>query len=170
MKLVGVLGPSNIKESKNMRKVCEDISCALIKHKFGAIISPDKKSTAEYFAKVFKKQKGSFLVGTDYSDDKDCGYKGLNRDICDELWNCETWENQPKFLVNESKALIVLDLSVGVTWELCLTKFYWSGSGGKIFIITETNKERLPEYMNKSLPIEYISINELDDKLKVLAE
>jgi hypothetical protein len=170
MELIAIAGPSSLKETKELNKVCKDVANILVNNNYGAIISPDKKSTAELFALEFKKIKGSHLVGIDYQNDTALGYAGLNKEIVDELIDCKTWENQPKTIIQKSKALVVLGLSVGVTWEICLTKFYWHDKKSRIFIITETNNEKLPKYLSNSLPIEYISIKELDKKIKELRD
>jgi hypothetical protein len=168
MEYIGIVGPSSLKETPELNKACKIISETLVKYKYGAIISPDIDSTAELFAKEFKKNKKSFILGIHYEDDTANNYSGLNRSISDKVIDCKTWENQPKTLVINSKAIIVLGLSVGVTWELCLTRFFWSNTKNKIFIIKETNNERLPDYLADALPIEYISVNDLDKHIKKL--
>jgi len=160
---VGILGPSNFKRDEKFRKIISRIAMILISKKHDIIISPDKDSIAELFALEFKKV-GGFIVGIDYKDDADLGYSGLNRQICDKLISCETWENQPKAMVSNADAFIVLGLSVGVTWEICLTKFYWKDKR-KIFVIKETCKDKLPSYLLRALPIQYIPIKELEEKL-----
>lgn len=161
--IIGILGPSKLEKHNKFERSCKEISKILASKGLQIIISPDKKSLAEFFAMEFKKG-GGFVIGVDYEDDTDLGYLGLNRNICDKLIHCKTWENQPKVLIKNSDILIVLGLSVGVTWEICLTKFYWASKKNKIFIIKETCKDKLPAYLMKSLPIEYISIKELDKK------
>ncbi|MDP2672688.1 MAG: hypothetical protein Q8O84_02665 [Nanoarchaeota archaeon] len=164
---IGIIGPSKLDKGKKMTKMVGEIAEIVSKKNVSIIISPDKNSTAELFASEFKKRNGK-IIGIDYKDDTDLGYAGLNREICDELISCETWENQPKYLVKNSDVLIVLGLSVGVTWEICLTKFYWSYPKQRIFIIKELVSDKLPKILNKSLSIEYISYKQLKNKLNLI--
>ena len=160
--IVGVIGPSKLSGKENLKNYNK---LAKILAKNEIIISPDKKSTAELFTKYYKENKGHKILGIDYKNDTDNGYIGLDREMCDELIDCNSWENQPKELVKRSKHLIVLGLSVGVTWEICLTKFYWPDPKSRVFVIKELCKDKFPRYLEKSLPIEYISIKNL--KLRI---
>ena len=161
---IGIIGPSKLENNSTLEKAYAQIAKIIYSKNASIIISPDKNSTAELFAKEFKKINGN-IVGVDYKDDTDLGYAGLNREICDRLISCETWENQPKVLVKNSDFLIVLGLSVGVTWEICLAKFYWTSPLKRIFIIKDLVKDKLPKSLNNSLPIEYISIKKLEKKI-----
>lgn len=161
MHRIGIIGPTKFELSEKEKKICENIAKDMSK-RCEIVISPDKKSTVEFFTQTYKKEGGKKVIGIDYDDDTEQGYVGLDRDICNQLINCETWENQPKELIKNSDHVLVLGLSIGVTWELCLTKFYWYQQPQKrIFIIKELVKEKLPSYMNKNLNIDYISYKEL---------
>ncbi|MDP2628377.1 MAG: hypothetical protein Q8P15_00575 [Nanoarchaeota archaeon] len=159
MAKIGILGPSKLSKGKRDLENIKKIAKIIANKKEEIIISPDKKSTAEFFAIEYKKNKGQKIIGIDYKDDRDNKYKGLNRKICDKLINVKTWENQPKELIKKADKIISLGLSIGVLWEICLTKFY--NHNIKILIIKELNKDKLPRIMEKELNIKYTSINKL---------
>lgn len=163
MKLIGIIGPTKLEATEELKKVCRDVSEILTKKKYSVLLNPTSGSTVEFFGKEFKMQSGK-IKGIVFDDNSE-GYPKQNRNICDDFLHCSTWENQPRDLVRNSQHLIVLGFSIGTTWEMCMPKFYWTDKQSKIFIIKEALKERLPRYMEELLPIVYVTAEELDNHL-----
>ncbi|MFH0798502.1 MAG: hypothetical protein V1906_03765 [Candidatus Woesearchaeota archaeon] len=158
-KPIGIIGPTKLELTEELKKVCKDVSGILVKKKYSVLLNPTLGSTVEFFGKEFKNQDGK-VEGIVF-DDNTGGYPLQNRGICDSFLHCITWENQPRDLVRNSGHLVVLGFSIGTTWEICMTKFYWGDKQGKVFIMKETMKERLPKYMEELLPIIYVTSEEL---------
>jgi len=167
MVLIGVLGPSKFKSSKKIEIAANNIVETLSSAKFDILISPDKQSTAEFIANKAKDKIK--IIGINYQDDTDNDYKGLNRELCDELIDVKTWENQPKELIKRADSLIILGLGVGVVWEICLTKFYRKEKC-KVIILTDVTTEKLPKSLNQELPIIYTTSDKLKEHLAELNE
>lgn len=163
MKPIGIIGPTKLEITEELNKVCREVSNILVKKKYSVLLNPTLGSTVEFFGKEFKRQNGK-IEGIVFDENTEC-YPDQNRGICDNFLRCSTWENQPRDLVKNSEHLIVLGFSIGTTWEMCMPKFYWSGKQGKIFVMKETMKERLPKYMEELLPIVYVTAEELNGYL-----
>ncbi len=163
-KIIGLICPSDPKYSakKKVEKILEKVSQIILEKDYSVIISPDKKSTAEKFAKIYKKQGGNKLIGIMYADDKIGGYPGLNRVICDKNINCKTYELQPGVLVRKSDDIVCAGLSNGVFWEMCMVKYIWGKrKKSKVYVIKELVKKQIPKEIKKFVPIKYISIKDL---------
>jgi len=58
---------------------------------------------------------------------------------------------------------VCVGYAVGALIEICYTKWF---KPKPVYIITDIDSEKLPFVMEKELDINYISISELDKKLK----
>lgn len=164
IKTIGLIGPSDPKISnrKKLKTILEQIAEIFLEKNYSVILSPDKKSTAENFAKIYKKKGGRKLIGISYKDDRIGGYSGLNRQICDKNIDCKTYELQPGVLIRESNDLVCVGLSNGVFWELCMIKYCWSRrKNSRVYVIKELVKDTIPKEIKKFVSLKFISINEL---------
>ena len=176
-----MLGPSGNYDSAMVEEISNLLSKILVDGGYGAIINPMRGTAPEAFGITFKKYEGSSLTGVVYDDGRAVGtYDQLtqgtdfhNRDICDALITCASWQEQPKTLVINSKHLVALGLSTGVNWELSLPKFYWrlnSGEAapnptGRIFLLKELILANYPICLSKDMGLESISIKQLRQAL-----
>ena len=165
---IGIIGPTKIDEfckligmKKNKYiKAIINISRLLKNHEI--ILTTDKNSVAEIFAKEYKKAGGKKVVGIVPRDDKEFGYSWINLSVCDEIINCGTWRNQPEKLCEESNIILCLGFSPGSLIEIAYTKWF---KVKKILILKELISKELPEEINKKLNIKYISIRDLKNEL-----
>jgi len=158
--MIGIIGPSNYTETEEKIKIFNKLSKILIANNLGIVFTPTIEGTTEAFAKVYKQNGGKEIIGMEFKDSTYHGYPGLNIDLCSKTIEIPTWENQPKALVQNSEHLIVLGLSTGTIWEMCLSKFFLKNPG-KVFVIKELVQEQLPSSLLKELPIEYISLENI---------
>ena len=171
MDLVGVIGPTKGYDREKVERVSRHLSKILINAGYAAIINPTVGSSPELFGQVFKSFPDSHLVGIIYNDPLIDGYE-LQIGAYDKPIYCETWEDQPRVLVQNARHLVALGISSGTNWEISLTKFYWRlgrpapNQGGRVFMLTDLEKERYPDRLNESLKIEYVSIEELARELR----
>ncbi len=155
---LGIIGPSKLREKEKIKRVAELI--ARLGHEI--IITPDKGSASEYFAQVYKANNGKKIYEVIPLDDKEFGYAFMNTSL-GEIINCKTWRNQPEKLNEECKALLCIGYAVGVLAEIAYTKWF---KPKPVYIIKELISTKLPEEINKSLDIRYVSIDELGKLLK----
>ncbi len=163
--MIGIIGPSKFQVTENKLNILNEISKILIENKLSIILTPTFNGATEALAKCYKKNQGKRIIGISFKNENHHGYPGLNRNLCNQIIDVETWEDQPKTLIKDSNHLIVLGFSTGTIWELCLPKFYWSDKNKKIFIIKELINEQLPSSLMQELPIEYISVKDLQHRI-----
>ena len=172
MKIV-VIAPSKIdylaktlnKTEDEIKEMFTEIVKVLIKNDMEIVITPDKNSPLEFVGKEYLKLKGKKLFEVIPTEDTEFGYKEWVNDELGEIISCKTWRNQPETTNEVTDLLICLGYGVGVTIEICYTKWFKSKP---VFIIKELVSSELPDEINESLDIRYISINELDEKLRNL--
>ncbi|MEK6816576.1 MAG: hypothetical protein AABY09_03105 [Nanoarchaeota archaeon] len=160
MDTIGIIGSTKLEQTAELVQLCKDVSGILVKKGYAVLLNPSTGSTVDFFGREFKRQKGS-VTGIIFDCNTE-GYPELDKGICDGFLHCCTWESQPRDLVKNSRHLIVLGFSIGTTWEMCMSKFYWNDKQSRIFVMKETLKERLPKYMEELLPIVYVTAKELD--------
>ncbi len=166
---IAVIGPDvkkvceilNIEEPDYYSKVRE-VAEYLAKTEHEIVITPNKKSSVEFFAEAYSEEDGKKIIGVIPKDDTEFGTLMLNKHICDETINCKTWRNAPETLLENSNIVLVLGFGPGTLVELCYTKWF---KVDNVFVIKDLITQKLPEELNE-LGIEYIGIDELKDKIK----
>lgn len=121
------------------------------------LITPDKGSVSEFFAKKYLENKGQKVFNLVPKDDKEFGLDWMNLNI-GEIINCGTWRNQPEKFNEESDILLCCGWAVGVLAEIAYSKWF---KPKRIYIINELISQKLPEELNKSLNLKYISYKDL---------
>jgi len=159
---IGIIGPSKLKKKNEISKIAKII--AQSGHE--VVLTPDKGSTSEFFGLEYIKNKGKKVYSVLPLDDKEFGYFWVNTDLGEQV-NCKTWRNQPEKLDEESDVLVSLGHAVGGIIEMCYTKWFRDkDKKTPIYVIIDIDNEKLPNVMEKELDIHYISIDELEGKLK----
>lgn len=152
---IGIIGPSKLRNEKLVLKVAE------ILKNYEVVLTPDKGSVSEFFAKEYLKLNGKKIFEVVPEDDKEFGYSWLNVDLGEKI-NCGTWRNQPEKLNEETDVLISLGYSVGGLIEICYSKWF---NKKPVYILREFIDCELPKELEDSLDLKYIEINELEKVL-----
>lgn len=169
---IGVIAPSKIsyiadatgKSEAEVKNMLSEVADILAENKAELIITPDKNSPLEFIGKQYLKLKGKVNEVLPL-DDKEFGYKEwVNVDLGEAI-NCGTWRNQPEKTNEVTDMLICVGYGVGVLIEICYSKWF---KPKPIFIIKELVSSELPIEVNQSLDLRYISIKELDNRIKGL--
>jgi len=157
---IGIIGPSKLKDKKNISRIAKII--ASLGHE--VILTPDKGSTSEFFAKEYLEAKGKKVFEIVPLDDKEFGYSWINLELGENI-NCGIWRNQPEKLNEECEILVCLGYSAGGLAEIAYSKWFPKGKPKKpVYIIEEFVSGKLPEEIN--LNLKYISIDKLEEELK----
>ncbi|MCX6748398.1 MAG: hypothetical protein NT076_02235 [Candidatus Pacearchaeota archaeon] len=163
---IGIIGPSKIEYveqiNRNSKELINEVAEFIAKSKNPIFITPDKGSVSEYFAKKYIEFNGKKVFEIIPLDDKEFGLSWVNLNFWEHI-NCGTWRNQPEKLNEETEALICLGYSVGGLIEIAYTKWF---NKKPVYIIKELISSKLPEEINKSLDLKYISVSELKEILK----
>ena len=104
---IGIIGPSKLKEKQKILKIAKIIA----KSGNEVVLTPDKGSTSEYFAKEYIKNNGKKIYSVLPLDDKERGYSWVNTDLGEKV-NCGTWRNQLEKLDEETDALVSIGQAV----------------------------------------------------------
>ncbi len=155
---IGIIGPSKVRAKNEISKIAKIIA----ESGNEVVLTADKGSSSEFFAKEYIKNHGKKVYSVVPLNDKEFGYSWVNTKLGEQI-NCGTWENQPERLDKETEALVSIGHSVGGIIEMCYTKWF---KPKPIYVITDIDFEKLPKIMEKELNVNYISISELEDKLK----
>ena len=153
---IGIIGPSKLDNSK--KDIILEIAKKLIKHDIYLV--PDKGSVSEFFAKEYLKAGGKKVYEIIPLKDNEFGYDWINLKL-GKIINCGTWRNQPEKLNEETHALICLGYSTGGLIEMGYSKWF---NPKPIYIIKELISKELPEEIEKSLDLRYISYKNLEIK------
>lgn len=157
---VGIIGPSKLKDFYNVNQIAKII--ASLKHE--VVLTPDKGSSSEYFAKEYLNAGGRKVYEIVPLDDKEFGYSWINLEFGEKI-NCGTWRNQPEKLNEECDVLLCLGYSAGGLAEMAYTKWFPKGKAKKpIYIVEEMVSAKLPSEID--LDLRYLSIAELEKVLK----
>lgn len=165
-KTIGLIIPSDPKYSrrKGVKEVLNTVSKILAEKNYSIIISPDKNSGAETFAKIHLKntKDKSKLIGILYPDANVGGYPGLNKTICGKNIYCRTYELQPGLLIKKSDDVICAGFSLGVFWEMCMARYVWfRRTNSRIYVLKDLVKKPVPPEIASKIPIRYISLKQL---------
>lgn len=154
---IGIIGPSKLREKDKISKLAKIIA----ESKYKIVITPDKGSSSEFFAQEYIKNHGKKVYEIVPEDDKEFGYDWLNLNLGEHI-NCGIWRNQPEKLNEETDALLCVGYSAGGLIEIGYSKWFHPKP---IYIIKELISGKLPEEIEKSLDLRYISIDELSKEL-----
>lgn len=157
---IGIIGPSKLKDED--KKYISKLAKIVAEKNIEIVLTPDKNSSSEYFAKKYTEYNGKKVFSVIPLDDKEFGYFWINLNIGEKI-NCNVWRNQPEKLNEECDALLCIGYSVGGLAEIAYTK--WFGKK-PVYIISEIEKEKLPFKINKLLDINYVNISEFENLLK----
>jgi len=163
---IGIVGPSNLDYLNDVNPHYEDIlgkiakSLAFDQHEI--LVTPDKGSVSEFFAKKFLEFGGKKVYSVLPLEDKEFGYDWVNTKIGTSI-NCFNWRNQPEKLNEESEVLLVLGYAVGGMIEIGYSKWFKPKT---VFIVKDLVSKELPRELNRSLKIEYIGFGEVGARLK----
>jgi len=157
---IGIIGPSKLKDFYNITHIAKII--ASLKHEI--ILTPDRGSSSEHFAKEYLNAGGKKVYEIVPLEDKEFGYSWINLDLGEKI-NCGTWRNQPEKLNEECDILLCLGYSAGGLAEMAYTKWFPKGKAKKpVYIIEELISVELPNEID--LDLRYISINEIEKILR----
>ncbi len=160
----GIIGPAKLNSltdvNKNSMMILKELAKVIAESKNEIVITPDKGSVSEFFAKEYLNQGGRKIYSVIPLDDKEFGYGWVNTEIGENI-NCSTWRNQPEKLNEESDALLCLGFSESVLIEISYSKWFHPKA---VYVIKEFISQELPREAIKKLNLEYISYK--DFKLK----
>ena len=161
---IGIIGPAKLSSltdiNKNSLIILNEISKNVAKSGNEIVITPDKGSVSEFFAKGYLNQGGKKVYSVIPLDDKEFGYGWINTEIGENI-NCSTWRNQPEKLNEETDILLCLGYAEGVLIEIAYSKWFKPKA---VYVIKEFISQELPRESIKKLHLEYISYK--DFKLK----
>lgn len=161
---IGIIGPTKLSSLEEINKKAIEIIKRLSKIVADSgkeiVITPDKGSVSEFFAKEYLNNGGKKVYSVIPLDDEEFGYGWLNLDLGENI-NCNTWRNQPEKLNEETDMLLCLGYAEGVLIEIGYSKWF---KPKPVKIIKEFISEELPKDSIKKVNIEYISYKEF--KLK----
>ncbi|MBT4257700.1 hypothetical protein HOD88_00765 [archaeon] len=155
---IGIIGPGKLKKKEEIKKVAEILS----KLDVEIVMTPDKKSTSEFFAKEYLEFGGQKVFIVVPLEDKEFGYSWVNLELGENI-NCISWRNQPERLNEECDVLISLGYSVGGLIEIGYSKWF---KKKPVYILEEFVDSKLPEELEESLDLIYLKIDDLEDRLK----
>jgi hypothetical protein len=118
-------------------------------------MTPDKNSSSELFGEEYKSRGGKILEILPL-DDK-LGYDRANIKLGEHV-NCGVWRNQPGKLNDETEVLVCIGYGAGVLAEIAYSK--WP-KPKPVYLIKELISSKLPEELERSLDLRYVSTDEL---------
>ncbi len=159
---IGIIGPSKIEYIEEINPDAKEILQEIVKKilDYEIVVTPDKGAVSESVALEYIKNKGKKVYEIIPLDDKEFGYSYLNTELGEHI-NCGTWRNQPEKFNEETDALICVGYAVGVLAEIAYSKWF---KPKPVYIIKELITGELPEEINKSLDLRYISYKDLEIK------
>ena len=162
---IGIIGPnrapqlskSELQERKNnLSRLAEMIA----KSGFEILLTPDKNSLLEFFAKEYHKSKGKKIYEIVPLDDNYEQY--LNTEL-GEIISCGKWPCQPSKFNEECQAMFCVGYGGMVLAEIGFSGYY---NPKKVYLIKEFISTELPK--ETGLKIEYVSIKEIPKLLEKL--
>lgn len=158
---IGIIGPTKLNSleeiNKDAIKIIKGLSKIIAKSENEIVLTPDKGSVAEFFAKEYLNNGGRKVYSVIPLDDKEFGYSWLNLDIGEKI-NCNSWRNQPEKLNEETDFLLCLGYAEGVLVEIAYSKWF---KPKPVKIIKELVSGELPKDSVRKVNLEYISYKEL---------
>lgn len=167
---IGILGPSKPKDWYKLMRVKEKDYLEKIKYianviankNHSIVIVPHKDSLSHIFARYYLDFNGNKVIGIIPKEDEEFGYDYLDEEICDEIIDAKTWRNVPESLDENSDILLVLGLGPGIFVEIGQVKWF---KVNKIYVIKEFISQPMHKELTYKLPIEEISLEELENKI-----
>lgn len=156
---IGIIGPSKLKEKERILKIAKIIA----ESENEIVVTPDKESASEFFAQEYINNKGKKVYEIVPLDDKEFGYNWVNLNLGEHI-NCGTWRNQPEKLNEETDVLLVIGYSIGGLIEIGYSKWF---KKKPVYIIKELISCELPKEIEKNLNLKYISIEELEERIRI---
>lgn len=154
---IGIIGPTKLNSleeiNKNAVKIIKGLSKLIAESGNEIVVTPDKGSVSEFFAKEYLNQGGKKVYCIVPLEDKEFGYGWLNLELGENI-NCKSWRNQPEKLNEETDMLLGLGYAEGVLIEIAYSKWF---KPKPVKIIRELVSEKLPEDSVKKINLEYIS-------------
>ena len=154
---IGIIGPTKLNSleeiNKNAVKIIKGLSKLVAESGNEIVVTPDKGSVSEFFAKEYLNQGGKKVYCIVPLEDKEFGYGWLNLELGENI-NCKSWRNQPEKLNEETDMLLGLGYAEGVLIEIAYSKWF---KPKPVKIIRELVSEKLPEDSVKKINLEYIS-------------
>ena len=123
------------------------------------VLTPDKSSLLEYFGEKYLENKGKKILLIIPTEDKD-HKKYLNIKL-GKIISCDDWDRQADEFNRQSDLFICLGYSWGAMKEIACAQYF---NKKKIYVLKEFISGELPKEL--SFLVEYISINEIEDKIK----
>jgi len=168
---IGILGPTRVKEFCERLGVeeseylyfLEKIAERLASTSHEIIVMPASGTAQGLIASAYKDLGGKKVVGIVPRDDTEWGIRDVDETIADDIINCGTWRNQPEKFCEESDVLLVVGLAPGAMIEICYTKWF---KVKRVFLMRDFMSQKLHPEIEKDIPVEYISIQDLKDKIK----
>lgn len=171
---IGIIAPSKLESLEEINPEYKKIISEVVDKILGfeIVLTPDKGSVSEYFAKEYLKanmrrsaypplrNSGAKVYSIIPVDDKEFGNDWVNKEI-GEIVNCGTWRNQPEKLNEETDLLICLGYSAGGMIEIAYSKWFRKKP---IYIIKELISQELPKELEKNLDLNYVGVDEFDLK------
>ncbi|MGD9275595.1 MAG: hypothetical protein PVJ67_00310 [Candidatus Pacearchaeota archaeon] len=161
---IGIIGPTSFSSPEEINKDAKRIVSEISKKvsECEIVLTPDKGSVSEFFAKSYIENKGKKVYSIIPLDDKEFGFDWVNQEIGKNI-NCKTWRNQPERLNEETDLLICLGYAEGVLVEIAYSKWFRPKI---VYIIKELVSGELPKDAVRKINLKYISYEELEEELK----
>ena len=121
------------------------------------VVTPDKGSVSEFFAKNYIRNKGKKVYSVIPLDDNEFGSDWINTEIGENI-NCKTWRNQPEKLNEETDVLLCLGYAEGVLAEIAYSKWF---KPKPVYVIKELVSGELPKDATRKIDIKYVSYKEI---------
>ena len=156
---IGIISPSKLEYLKDVNKNAEDIlgKIAEMISDSEIVLTSDKGSVSEFFAKEYLKRKGKKVYVIVPLDDKEFGFSWVNLDLGEQI-NCGTWRNQPEKLNEECEVIICRGYSVGGLAEIAYSKWF---KPKPVYIVKELVSRELPKDSVRDLDLRYVSFKDL---------
>lgn len=163
---IGIIGPSKLNFIEQINNKAKEIIIYLSKQIAEKgdeiILTPDKESSSEFFAKQYIKAGGKDVFLVLPLDDKEFGLNHLNLNLGKHI-NCKTWRNQPEKLNEETDILLCIGYSAGVLAEIAYSKWF---KPKPVYVINELISQELPKEIKNGLNLRYISFKEFGENLR----
>jgi hypothetical protein len=154
---IGIIGPTKLDSLKEINlysvKIIKGLSKIIAESGNEIVITPDKGSVSEFFAKEYLNYGGKKVYCIIPLEDKEFGYNWLNLKLGEKI-NCKSWRNQPEKLNEETDMLLGLGYAEGVLIEIAYSKWF---KPKPVKIIKELVSGKLPRDAIKKINLEYVS-------------
>ena len=156
---LGIIGSTSLKSIVEIKPEAKEIISNLAKEVLDKeiVLTPDKGSISELFAKNYLENGGKKVYSIIPLDDNEFGYSWVNTEIGENI-NCGIWRNQPEKLNEETDVLLCLGYAEGVLVEIAYSKWF---NPKTVYIIKEFVSGELPKDATRKLDIRYVSYKDI---------